>query len=146
MFKLSPKLSKVSYCRFQKCSKHTGCESGVLVGISRTTEMSVSVRDGNQTLFRGFSDYTSEIQSCLKADHISQRNPGFGIHNQCHFCLTLLCAPLPSSPAFSPPRLQLNANALLAQSFLFRRALPVVVVTIKTNHFNFLVSYFIHLL
>lgn len=53
----------------------------------------------------------------------------------------------PRLPA-RPPGLQLNAMALLAQSVLFwsRGALPVVVVTIKTNHFIFLVSCFIHLL
>lgn len=108
-------------------------------------EVSVSVNDRNQTLFDqtlGISDYTSEINHVWKSTTFHREI--HGIHNQCNFCLSLR----PSFTACPLPRLQLNAITLLAQSLLFwsGRTLPVVVVTIKTNYFNFLVSYFIHLL
>lgn len=68
-----------------------------------------------------------------------------GIYNQCHFCLILLCCSHPPLFSFF---FTVEWSWFIGPAFLFcgSGTLPVVVVTIKTNHFNFLVSYFVHLL
>lgn len=100
------------------------------------TEISVSVADENQTLYRGNSDCTSEIQPSLKTSHISYRNPCVGLHNQCNLCLTALPSPPPPPPA-TPPQFTAECNRLIGSliSALNRRGRRGYY---KTNHFNFL--------
>lgn len=97
-----------------------------MVQVTCMTEISVSVADENQTLYRSNSDGTSDIQPSLKTGHISSRNPCVGIHNQCNFCFTAL-------PACPPPQFTAECNPLIGSlvSAESAGASPVVVVTIK---------------
>lgn len=98
------------------------------------TEISVSVNDGNQTLFRGFLAVPLKFKRFWKPTIFHREIHGLEYIINVIFVLLCYVALIPSLPACPPPpHLQLNAIALLAQLFPFWSSgvFPVVVVTIK---------------
>lgn len=75
--KLQPKLFhaietfRFKMCTTQKTLTQNGCLSAVLVEVTCMTEMSVKCLSMIKTRHCLGDFYTSEIQPCLKADHIS---------------------------------------------------------------------------
>lgn len=96
---LCAKWPKSRCCRF-KCAastKHSGGKWMLMLYLGWNYVLAcyihVSVSQWSKPdIVQLISNSTSEIQPCFKADHISLRNPPVEIHNQCNFCLTLICS------------------------------------------------------